>query len=225
MNVYCTLESKAGANIKLTPHQILRRSYVIATVLMLLTVAPQSQALENLKEMVRYKTTDLRSAYIGENDGSTEAGQRAISVRGKPILYLESSQDREPFRVEIKDGIVFTSGRNKTSARIEAKSKDATDTEDAIYEMTDSKINYVMDSAGNFYFFENERKANANIRHSSMFAGKPVAGAGEMILDKKTGKILSVNSHSGHYAPKEQFFANVMKELKSLGVSDTAFNN
>src|SRR4030095_14811079 len=73
--------------------------------------------------------------------------------------------------------------------------------------------NYVMDAAGNFYLFD--EFTTPSIRHSSIFAGGPVAGAGNIQI--MGGRIVYIDSDSGHY-PSTKVFANVLTELRVRGV-------
>jgi hypothetical protein len=70
-----------------------------------------------------------------------------------------------------------------------------------------------MDAAGNLYLFD--EFTNPKIRHSSIFAGGPVAGGGNLVL--KEGRIVYIDSSSGHY-PTKKLFDNVLKELAACGV-------
>ena len=74
--------------------------------------------------------------------------------------------------------------------------------------------NYVMDSAGNFYLFD--EFTTPSIRHSSILAGGPVAGAGNIRI--ADGRIVYIDSDSGHY-PSTRVFPNVLTELRARGVN------
>lgn len=71
-------------------------------------------------------------------------------------------------------------------------------------------FDFVMDAAGNFYVFDED--ATPVVRHSAMFAGQPVAGAGEIQI--VNGQITMVNDRSGHYPIQGAGFRNVLAELK-----------
>ncbi len=151
-------------------------------------------AFEPLKTEAIFPTTPIRQDYIGEDSpGSPQALKKGVDR----ILYFHNPNDREQFRVFIRNGIVFKLNEQ-------------------VYEMAESKINYVMDAAGNFYFFENEK--NKAIRHSSILAGGPVAAAGEMVLGNH-GNIKSINRASGHYKPAAKFFQNALDQLAVAGVN------
>jgi hypothetical protein len=113
------------------------------------------------------------------------------------VIYFNACQ-RESVRVTIKDGHVY----NHTGAMIHRTRS-----------RHHNQVNYVMDSAGNFYLV-NEFK-QPTIRHSSVFAGGPVAGAGNIRIAR--GTVVFVDDDSGHY-PAQKVFANVLIELGARGV-------
>lgn len=113
------------------------------------------------------------------------------------VIYFDASQ-RDARRVTIRDGLVY-------------------DTTGTLIRDTESKHrnqnNYVMDAAGNFYLFD--EYSNPKIRHSSILAGAPVAGAGNIQIEN--GRIVYIDSNSGHY-PSARVFSNVLAELAAHGV-------
>lgn len=72
-----------------------------------------------------------------------------------------------------------------------------------------NQMNYVMDSAGNFYLFD--EFTCPKIRHGSLLAGAPVSGAGN--LEINDGRITYIDSDSGHY-PSSSVFKYVHQNLK-----------
>jgi hypothetical protein len=114
------------------------------------------------------------------------------------VIYLDTKQ-REERRVLIQNGLVYDyAGKPVLNSRSKHR----------------NQINYVMDAAGNFYLFD--EFTHPEIRHSSIFAGDPVAGAGNIKIED--GRIVYVDSDSGHYAT-EGVYENVLKELASHGVN------
>ena len=113
------------------------------------------------------------------------------------VIYLDAS-GREERRVTIRDGVVY----DHHGAVLPDSKNDHND-----------EINYVMDAAGNFYMFD--EYTTPAIRHSSIFAGGPVAGAGNLRI--VNGRIVYIDYHSGHY-PAGRVFANVLAELAAHGV-------
>ena len=151
-----------------------------------------AQTFGHLKTQVLFPSTPMYQSYIGED---VPGHAVPVSKGVEKIIYL-TDREREQYRVVIDKGIAYR-------------------TDSSPYQMHESKINYVLDSAGNIYFFENE--VRKELRHSSILAGAPVAAAGEMTVDKH-GKILSVNRKSGHYKPAQQFFDSMLQVLSDSGV-------
>ena len=118
--------------------------------------------------------------------------------RAQGVIYLDARQ-REERRVLIQNGLVYDhTGRPLLNTRSKHHNQN----------------NYVMDAAGNFYLFD--EFTNPEIRHSSIFAGAPVAGAGNIKIED--GRIVYIDSDSGHYS-SEEVYENVLKELASRGVN------
>ena len=122
--------------------------------------------------------------------------------RSSGVIYLSVAQ-REERRITINNGLVYSNNGKLVS---ETKSK------------KQNLNNYVMDSAGRFYLFD--EFTNPHIRHSSIFDGEPVAGAGNIQISN--GHIIYIDSDSGHY-PSKKLFPNVLTELKARGVDVSGF--
>ena len=124
---------------------------------------------------------------------------RADKAEG--VIYLDTKQ-REERRLVIQNGLVYDHvGRPILNTKSKHKNQN----------------NYVMDAAGNFYLFD--EFTHPEIRHSSIFAGGPVAGAGNITIQE--GRITYIDADSGHY-PSAGVFENVQKELaaRSMGNGD-----
>jgi hypothetical protein len=118
--------------------------------------------------------------------------------KAQGVVYLDTKQ-REERRVLVQNGLVYDhAGRPLPDTRSKHHNQN----------------NYVMDAAGNFYLFD--EFTNPEIRHSSIFAGGPVAGAGNIKIEG--GRIVYIDSDSGHY-PSEEVYENVLKELAVHGVN------
>ncbi len=111
--------------------------------------------------------------------------------------HYMTGHERERFRVVIERGVVYTSQGDVFP--------DASATDHFIY---------VMDAAGNFYV--GNQTLDPKLHHSSFFAGKPVAAAGEIQISK--GTITMINRSSGHYKPGLEAFQRVLDELQRDGV-------
>jgi len=119
--------------------------------------------------------------------------------KSEGVIYL-NVQQREERRLVIQNGLVYDHlGKPVLNTRSKHRNQN----------------NYVMDAAGNFYLFD--EFTHPEIRHSSIFAGGPVAGAGNIqIVD---GRIAYIDADSGHY-PTTGVHGNVLKELAAHGVSN-----
>ena len=73
---------------------------------------------------------------------------------------------------------------------------------------------FVMDPKGNIYV---GRHDVGKFHHSSFLGGKPVGGAGEMVV--RNGVLEKVTTKSGHYQPGPEQVLNLGKELNSRGVN------
>lgn len=116
------------------------------------------------------------------------------------VQYFTTEQ-REDVRLVIKDGVVY----NHLGQKVPDSKNETADHID--------HVNYVMDADGNFYLFN--EYAFPKIRHSSIFAGKPVAGAGEISI--KNAQVVYIDADSGHYSSKD-LMKNVLSELQNDGV-------
>ena len=94
----------------------------------------------------------------------------------KGVVYF-TAEEREPSRALIINGLVYT---NKGDAYPDSS-------------LAGGTYQYVMDQAGNVYIFDDM----PTIRHSSIFAGQPVAAAGDVQIE--SGFITYIDVNSGHY--------------------------
>lgn len=72
---------------------------------------------------------------------------------------------------------------------------------------------FVMDQNGNLYVSLVQEVGR--LHHSSFLGGKPVAGAGEMIV--QDGRIVEVTRKSGHYRPTVANGESVRQSLREQG--------
>ena len=137
---------------------------------------------------IRYPTVQM----------NPDQAQRDID-RG--VIYFDEAQ-REQHRIVIINGLAYYASGNPVPDSIEPKNKHG------------NMINYVMDAAGNFYLFD--EYATPKIRHSSIFAAKPVAGSGEIAIERQV--ITHIDSNSGHYYTRP-VLSNAIAELRRHGVT------
>jgi hypothetical protein len=122
------------------------------------------------------------------------------------LTYL-TPQQRAKYRIEIVDGLFHHSGKTFDSSDLTAH----------------DKLGYVaftLNTNGELSVFEHlgglVDKSRRKLAHSSMNAGSPVLAAGEMEI--KNGKLISINSFSGHYQPSLYSIARFLEYLSNRGV-------
>ena len=64
--------------------------------------------------------------------------------------------------------------------------------------------------------FASKQQIVGKFHHSSFLSGKPVAAAGEIIVEK--GILKLVSHRSGHYQPSAELNEQFVDELKSRGI-------
>ena len=122
------------------------------------------------------------------------------------VTYLTPEQ-REEYRIEIYDGKFHKEGQIFDSSKSEAHDKVGyvaftlnTDGELSVFK----HLSVTLDEDGR------------RLAHSSMNAGAPVLAAGEMEI--KNGKLISINTFSGHYQPSLYSVARFLEYLSERGV-------
>lgn len=153
---------------------------------------PKEQASGN-----KYGTKDLERIYTTGSKKEFEKG----------VLYL-SEKERETYEIFVQhDKIVDIDGNLvDTHGSISIL-------EDGFPAETDYAI-FVMSEEGKLYLSKNY--AYGKFHHSTFLAGKPVAAAGEMVIEKGIVKI--VTDGSGHYQPPlDMVKKNLLNELWQRG--------
>jgi hypothetical protein len=145
----------------------------------------------------KHEGAHAETAVVGKYPTVTIRSGKVGEDRAAGVIYFDAAQ-REARRVTIRDGLVYD--HTGTLLR-ETRSKHH------------NQNNYVMDASGNFYLFD--EFTTPKIRHSSILAGGPVAGAGNIQISD--GHVVYIDSDSGHY-PSTHVFANVLAELAARGV-------
>lgn len=139
-----------------------------------------------------------RPLYEAKAMNDSKTGEDKTIVDHGVLIHYMSAEERERSRVVIVAGTLHTSRGEPTP-----------------YGADGDKLNYVMDTAGNFYLFN--QTGHPELRHSSFFSGGPVACAGN--LEVRNGTIVHIDSNSGHYSPSGKMFQNALAELKKDGVA------
>ncbi len=143
------------------------------------------------------KTKEMQRAYKGEeipdNPNNWLGGSSTVE-------YLNEAGRAEKL-LTVKDGKLYGADGKLF------------DTSEASAIFSDRAI-YVMDENGNFY--ASLRQERGVFHHSSILAGKPVAGAGE--IEVARGEIQYINRSSGHYRPTPEMLQQTVDELRVKGL-------
>jgi hypothetical protein len=141
-----------------------------------------------------YKPIPMLDKYVGEETGR---------VFGTSVKYL-APDERAAYRVSIQNGLMVDANGQPFDTK-HATSAFGPDSGRAIF---------VMDKQGNIYV--SNEQTEGKFHHSSFLAGKPVAAAGEILVEH--GVIKEINRRSGHYCPSKQQQADFASHLSQLGV-------
>lgn len=149
------------------------------------------------------KFTDVRKMlkdYVGEETGG--------KFEGSKVKYLDEVE-RLDYQLTVKDGKLydakgklFDTAGSKTLASGEGK---------AIFVMDESGVIYASKVHGMGVF-----------HHSSFLGGKPVAAAGEVVV--QNGVLTGVNRKSGHYLPTHKQLRQFVYQLREDGVDMQGVN-
>ena len=147
-------------------------------------------------------TKGLDPLFQGETDAATAT--RIFNVRSNGVRYL-TPDELEPYRVFVRDGRLYS-----------ARDGGLFDTSGAssVHAGGGGRAIFVLDEQGNLY--ASNRQKIGEFHHSSFLAGRPVAGAGELIV--QDGRLIEISDRSGHYRPEPNFRKQVLAQLKAQGV-------
>ncbi|MGE3260889.1 MAG: hypothetical protein AB7K68_03820 [Bacteriovoracia bacterium] len=172
----------------------------------LASVQKQIAKLWNQRAQLKkgYATVTMREKYLGEHWGKTANGPR-LKVR-----YF-SPEERAKLEIKVDEQGLFRSADGSLLDSCVRTLGAPKNCEPGIF---------VMDAEGRIYFYSGpmNRHAEQAVHHSSFLSGLPVASAG--MLEFRQGRLISVNSTSGHYRPTRAFFEQVFTELEKRGVKN-----
>jgi hypothetical protein len=134
-----------------------------------------------------------------------ETDPERLPFHGKAVKYLTDAE-REEYRLFVRDGLIYRTDGELFDSRGSATFWGGRDSDRAIF---------VMDENGNLY--ASKFQASGEFHHSSLVAGGPVAGAGELHVED--GRLIGVTDHSGHYTPTRRMTWRVASTLAEQGVS------
>lgn len=145
----------------------------------------------------RYATTPILPAFHGEHLPGNSAWD------GKQVRYLDDTA-RQDFRLHSYDGLLHDD---------KGKLFD-TATAQTLWTPGGGRAIFVMDHDG--YLYSAPLHILGEFHHSSLSAGAPVAGAGE--IQAAAGKVLLVSDQSSHYRPARKYTHQVMDSLQRQGI-------
>ncbi|WP_213806374.1 hypothetical protein [Granulicella sp. dw_53] len=88
----------------------------------------------------------------------------------------------------------------------------ARDFEEYLASLREEEVIFVLDKDDRFY---GDVKLEKQLHHSSFLGGRPVAGAGTIVV--RSGLIRVINDHSGHYQPGSDQMLRVARALAGNG--------
>ena len=154
---------------------------------------------DNSGGAVNFATKAMNPRYVGEHLPGNSVWP------GRTVEYLDDA-GRARLKLTIDNGLLR-------------------DAEGELFDTTTSMIHtgmtgrsiFVMDEEGNLY--ASLEQSVGRFHHSSMLAGRPVAGAGE--LEVHEGVLRLITNNSGHYAPTREMVAQVVDRLRRAGINLT----
>lgn len=121
------------------------------------------------------------------------------------VRYLRTAAEREPYRVAIRDGKLYTA---------DGKLAD-TSASRTIFSDQGASI-FVMDEFGEIFMHAHQHSV---FHHSSFLAGGNVGAAGEIWVTN--GRITMITRKSGHYKPEASYMEQLKAELSARGIDLT----
>jgi len=133
----------------------------------------------------------------------TLIGEETGAVWGTKVKYLDDTE-RLQYKLQIKDGKLYDNTGNLFDT---AKAQSA-------FGGKGNAI-FVMDEAGSI--FASTVHSPGKFHHSSFLSGKPVASAGEIVVNN--GVLQNVTRRSGHYRPTADQLDQLLQELSSNSIN------
>jgi hypothetical protein len=117
------------------------------------------------------------------------------------VPYLKTVEEREPFRVIVKDGLLYQSDESGLLNLIDTNQE---------------KEMFVMDESGEIYIDNHQYLPGQKRNHSMFLAGGAVAAAGN--IEIKAGRVISVDCSTGHYQIPPGMLSQLRLALTNKGV-------
>lgn len=147
------------------------------------------------------QTTELLPKYSGVG-GHLPETVRGNPAFGSPVKYL-SPAEQKAHQLTVKRGKLY-----------DAQGKPFDTGKAYSWQSGENRAIFVMDPKGSLY--ASNLHAPGHFHHSSLLAGRPVAGAGEM--EVQNGVLKALSNRSGHYRPTPAMDSQVARQLERQGV-------
>lgn len=148
------------------------------------------------------QTTELLPKYSGGGGAHLPETVKGNPVFGSPVKYL-SPAEQKAHQLTIRRGKLY-----------DAQGKPFDTSKGYSWQSGENRAIFVMDPKGSLY--ASNLHAPGHFHHSSLLAGRPVAGAGE--LEVQNGVLKGLSNLSGHYRPSPALDAQVARQLERKGV-------
>ncbi|MFB7878060.1 hypothetical protein ACFC06_22660 [Nocardia sp. NPDC056064] len=187
----------ASADNERDPHSILTELMDTGRFEADKVVSLIESGLELSGSTARYQTTPIQPSFRGEQ----EPGNKLWG--GKHVRYL-TEEERKNFRIIASNGLLYDAKGNlfdTSSAR-------------TLWTPTGGRAIFAMDQFGILY--SAHYHILGEFHHSSLLAGEPAAGAGEIAVMQ--GQVHLISDHSTHYRPTRRFTNQVVESLRRQGL-------
>jgi hypothetical protein len=191
----------------------------------------------------RKKMKEFDPAYLPRGDevvGVGDVESRALYNWERLVLLMLALEERKIMKVDVEerlsdidDKISYLNYEQRAKHRVVLKDGKFYEPSSGVefgkneqFELCDTGLMesheksgyaaYVINAKGEISIFDHYEEAD-NYRHSSMNAGAPVLGAGEVKIDN--GELKEITTHSGHYLPSLENVGRVLMYFREQGVN------
>lgn len=147
--------------------------------------------------LARWRVSSCPNYFIFLETLENNSSLQRILPFEQRVVYL-NKEERKDSLLEIRDGVFYYHGEPFDSSEFFS------------IHSGKGKAIFVMDADGNLYVAKHKA---GHIHHSTLFAGKEVLGAGEVIVEN--GSLLQITNKSGHYRPGIESMVEVLEKLST----------
>ena len=128
------------------------------------------------------------------------------------MVHYCSFEERERFKVEVRDGILVWASKNPPHG---AQQYDRVDSGGV-----SERWIFVIDNNGQFFI---NRKVKGRFHHSSFVAGDSLRAAGRIVIND--GEIVCVGPNSGHYRTSKEQLEKALRAFFALPLNNISLNS